>query len=539
MPIAIALVYVFVLGFLTAGVHQAWGEVLSFSLGGNVVGFSSFCLALVFLGLGAGGYWGYRYCKARRLDMIRFVVKASFLACIFTYILTPLYSNFLVLLPFLGFLFWVPIYAIIFGAVGFVLPITAHQIRRSPWLSVGRTVGWMFGIFLLGAAAAPWFIRLLALDAYEPPHVLRGLAVGFGVLPLLFFKQIDFKQAAERKGLVQLGAVSVVLLALLAFVDTQTSEKLFFKDVFHGQRGFVQHIKSAHGALVGINGAEDVGEFYRQGSYEGRFSFNPLDRQNRIERAYFISSLHPDPEEVLQLGLGNGAWAAVFAGNPSTTAVTVVEPHPYIKKIVDRYSEIKPILHDEKVNLVRGDGRRWLHQNKGKKFDLIVVNNNAAHEDHLTRHLSDDFIQLAKRHLKEGGMLAINTAGCSSILRTVAEAFPYITVVDETVLGAFSTPVIDDDIIRTRLESFRPNGNVVFDSMETVTRAALDELAKAEKNNERDFYVQVGTVGSDNNLWCEYKEHLYIRQLTGKQDFLVTELPTKDRPVKKSATADE
>ena len=201
--------------------------------------------------------------------------------------------------------------------------------------------------------------------------------------------------------------------------------------------------------------------------------------------------------------------------------------------------KLNPFFTTKKSTLCGATAAVGCTKTKGKKFDLIVVNNNAAHEDHLTRHLSDDFIQLAKRHLKEGGMLAINTAGCSSILRTVAEAFPYMTVVDETVLGAFSTPVIDDDIIRTRLESFRPNGNVVFDSMETVTRAALDELAKAEKNNERDFYVQVGTVGSDNNLWCEYKEHLYIRQLTGKQDFLVTEVPTKDRPVKKSATADE
>ena len=513
MNFPIALTYNFLLGLLALGMQQVWARVFSFSIGGAVVGFSSLGFMLALLGLGFGCFWGYRYCKSHRLNLIRFLVKAIFLACVFSYILMPLYSNLLVLLPLLGFVIWVPVYMVIFTSIGTTFPLVAHSVKRQPWQSVGRSTGWLLSAFLGGAALSPWFFNLVFLKKIPPEELILLVAVGFGALPILFIRMIDFRKASQKKGLVKLGGLALMLLALLAWVDGQTSQKLFFKNIYNPQRDFNHFFRSPTGNIAAVTDESGTDSLYTSGAYQGRFSFDPVIPTNRIQRIYYIASLHPDPADILQINLGTGAWSAVLTGNPMTSNLTIVDPHLEGRKAIDRYSDIKPILHDEKIEFVMDDGRRWLRKNPQKKFDMIVVNNNPVHEDHMARLLSDDFVQIAKRHLKEGGLLSLNSTGCESVYRTMSNAFPYVTMVDETVIGAFGALPGDNDIVQTRLEDFRPNGNVVFDSMNPGARAALEALSKLNKENQRDKLLNMSSLMTDNNMWCEYKEHIYIREI--------------------------
>tara|TARA_B100000683_G_scaffold272471_1_gene315739 strand:- start:2040 stop:3623 length:1584 start_codon:yes stop_codon:yes gene_type:complete len=513
MNFPIALTYNFLIGFLALGLQQVWARVFSFSIGGSVVGFGSLGFMLALVGLGVGAFWGYRYCKAHRLDLTRFLVKALFLACVFSYILMPLYSNLMVLLPLLGFVFWMPVYAVIFTAIGTTLPIMAHTVKRKPWQSVGRSTGWLMSAFLGGAALSPWMSNLVFSAQMPPEALMRFWAIALGVTPVLFFKMIDFRKASQKKGLLKLGAVTLVLLILLAYVDGHTSQKMFFKNIYNPQRSFAHHFKSIHGNITAVTEEVGADSLYVNGAYHGRLSFDPVSTRNRIQRIYYVTSLHPDPSDVLQINLSNGAWSSVIAGNPSTSSLTIVDPQLEIRKIIDRYSEIKPILHDEKIDYFAVDGRRWLRKNPQKKFDMIVVNTAQTHEDHITHLLSEDFIQLAKRHLKEGGLLSLNSTGCDSVYRTMANAFPYVTTVDQTVVGAFGAMQGDDDIVKSRLESFRPNGTVVFDSMNPQSREVLETISQMSKENQRDALLNKSSLMTDNNMWCEYKEHIYVREI--------------------------
>ena len=117
------------------------GRLFALSAGGTIAGVSSLVTGVMLLGLAGGTYLGYPYCKARHLDMYRLVVKCAFLACVFTYILVPLYSNMLVMSVFLGFIIWIPLVLAIYVAIGSIVPILCHVTKRHPARSVGRLVG--------------------------------------------------------------------------------------------------------------------------------------------------------------------------------------------------------------------------------------------------------------------------------------------------------------------------------------------------------------------------------------------------------------
>ena len=515
MRLSVTLLFVFGLGFVTTSIERVWGVLFALSAGGTCRGFIVSHRRHV-IGLAGGTYLGYPYCKARHLDMYRFVVKCAFLACVFTYILVPLYSNMLVMSVFLGFIIWIPLVLAIYVAIGSIVPILCHVTKRTPSQSVGRLVGWVYGLFLLGSALGILVTGGALTQKYTGVLLLRAFSLSLVGLTALLLPWLNFKQASQKKLIVQLGLATVTLLAVLAWVDGQTLQKLFFKDSFNHRKNFMHSIKSKDGFLSAVQLDSDRGDLlFLGGAYQGRFNIDPAYNDNAIDTAYFISSLHPDPLEVLQLGLKDGAWASVFAGNPSTESLVVVDANNAYRRIIDRYSDIKPLLHSDKVNIFFEEGRKYLTRLGPTKYDVIIVNKDSTTQDGTTRYLSKEFILLAARHLKEGGLLAVNSGGCPHVSTTMAQFFPFVVKKGDFVVGAYGNMEAERGVLSQRLESFRPNGSVVFDTSEPQAKAALEKLVKADRKNARPRLLELGDTVTDNNMRCEFQDHLLVRTMKG------------------------
>jgi spermidine synthase len=527
MRISVALIFALGLGFISSSLERVWSHLFALSAGGSISGVFALVMGVLLLGFAGGTYLGHPYCKSRHLDPYRFIVKCSFVACIFTYILVPLYSNMLVMSVYLGFLIWIPLMLAIYVAIGSILTVLCHVIKRAAWQSVGRAVGWLYGSYLAGCALGILITGGALTQHFSSVVLFRWLALALGGLPILLLPWLDLRQASQKKLIVQLSVATLTLLGILAWVDDQTTQKLFFKDTFNHRKAFSYTIDSSDGILNTVQEKDSGGDrLFLGGIYEGRYNIDPVKNKDNIDAAYFISSLHSAPLDVLQIGLKDGSWASVFAGNPETENLTVVGMNKAYQRMIDNYSDLKPLLHDEKVQMKFGDGRTYLTQLGPQKFDLIVVNNSSVSQEGGTRFLSTDFILLAARHLKEGGVFALNSDGCPHVHATMANFFSYVVTSGDIVIGAYGSMDMDDSIIAQRLESFRPNGLVVFDTSEYGSKATLEKISGAPRKNLRNELLKSGSVITDYNMRCEFQEHPLVLTMRGWRKGLFSLLPS-------------
>jgi spermidine synthase len=116
-----------------------------------------------------------------------------------------------------------------------------------------------------------------------------------------------------------------------------------------------------------------------------------------------LSYFHPNPREVLMIGLSSGSWAQVIANHPQVQHLTIVEINPGYLRLIRRNSEVASLLRNPKVQIEIDDGRRWLVRNTGRKFDAIVMNTTFHWRSNASNLLSSEFLQLIREHLNPGG----------------------------------------------------------------------------------------------------------------------------------------
>ena len=118
-----------------------------------------------------------------------------------------------------------------------------------------------------------------------------------------------------------------------------------------------------------------------------------------------------------------------------------VELDPQIIEVGRRYFD----MTQPNLTAVAADGRRWLQdQPQDEVFDIVLVD--AYRPPYIPFHLTTvEFFRLARAHMGERGVLAINVgrsatdfALVDALAATLAEVFPSVLVVDEPGAGGRS-----------------------------------------------------------------------------------------------------
>ena len=186
--------------------------------------------------------------------------------------------------------------------------------------------------------------------------------------------------------------------------------------------------------------------------------------------AHLPMILHPDPQDTLVICFGMGTTyrsAISYGGN-----VTVVE---LVKEVLDAfdyfYQDASRVRNYAKGRMVVNDGRNFLKLTR-QKYDVITIDPpppiDAAGVNNL---YSREFLELAKTHLKKGGIMAHwipfpgtlsgvdDIATFNMLVQTFAEVYPFVSVqrgvhdVGLHVLGSMEHLEFSIDRVKQRLST--------------------------------------------------------------------------------------
>jgi spermidine synthase len=261
----------------------------------------------------------------------------------------------------------------------------------------------------------------------------------------------------------------------------------------------VHRLDTGHLALR-INGKTDA-------------STGTLDQATQVLASAIPMAIHPDPREVLVIGLGSGVTLANVVAYPDVQA-ECVELCPAVKKAADEFREATDdVLHNPRARVIVNDARTHVQYTR-KRYDLIVSEPSNLWLSGMATLFTREYFATARARLKPGGMMAqwlhayrLSVEDFRAIVRTYVEIFPQTMLWETHPEGDYllvswtGEPRIDLDLVAKRLASLprRPEreyagltdpaafmGNFV---------AGPDALARV---------VQGARPVTDDHCWIEY-----------------------------------
>jgi spermidine synthase len=146
-----------------------------------------------------------------------------------------------------------------------------------------------------------------------------------------------------------------------------------------------------------------------------------------------LAHLKTPPTSALVICFGMGtSYRSAMSWNIETTAVELV---PSVTKAFGYYhADAARFEHAPNGHIITDDGRRFLKRTD-QKFDVIIVDPPPPMEAAGSSLLfSREFYELARQHLKPGGILQMWCPGdpdpslSQAALRSIREAFPYLRI---------------------------------------------------------------------------------------------------------------
>src|SRR5262249_16876118 len=196
--------------------------------------------------------------------------------------------------------------------VGAVFPVLCHYAIRSKAF-VGLPLSWIYFANILGSTVGPLLTGFVLLDQWTLEQNALFLSVLAAVLSVAAALTAPWPTGQRLKFIA---GVSVALLLLVlnhgAFYDNLLA-KLHYKENY-AWAGPYKYLVQRRSGIVAVGAdykEKDI--IYGGAVYDGRFNLDPVDDSNLIHRPYMMAALHPDPQEVLEIGLSSGSWARVLA----------------------------------------------------------------------------------------------------------------------------------------------------------------------------------------------------------------------------------
>ena len=172
--------------------------------------------------------------------------------------------------------------------------------------------------------------------------------------------------------------------------------------------------------------------------------------------------LHPNPRDIMIIGLGSGGTPHTLGVNPATEQVKVVELLGAELTVLNEYARtpvgkpLKYLLSDPRYRIIVGDGRRELVLSE-EQFDIIEADAIQPWRSRAGMLYSQEFFREVRGKLKPGGFFVEWNVG-GRTRETMLSVFPYVTSVafgnQLAILFGSDRPVkFDRQQLLTRLDS--------------------------------------------------------------------------------------
>lgn len=338
--------------------------------------------------------------------------------------------------------------------LGMILPAT-WKIGRREGLNRGRTVGRLTAANTIAAAVGSLVTSFILVP-------MIGLWSSFGIIAGLFlFTGTFILWNSGRRVPAFLTAPLVLALIILAVIvpsqvptERPGTEILYRRDGAYGQIDVIR--ERSTGKLT-----------IRQNIHYGLGSSgDPAGRE--LAQGHLPLLLHPNPEDVLFLGVGTGVTAASALSHPRVQHATAVELNPDVVEASRKYfsSANRGVLTDPKVSVVVDDARHFLARSN-QKYDVIISDLFVPWESRTGYLYTVEHYREARSKLKPNGLfcqwVALYQVGereFESIADSLASVFPVVTLwwgqVDPdlsfvALIGSEDAIPFDDAAITARL----------------------------------------------------------------------------------------
>jgi len=457
MGFAVALVVAGAAGFIALSYEILWYRVISYASWG-LPGAFGLLLAAYLLGLAIGSRVAGRFCPdeaAGNTKVLRALAGFTFFANVVAWLVVPTFGWVCKLWD------WPPALAAVIVAaalLGAILPLVAH-FGIKPDDKAGVNLSYVYLANIVGSSAGSLVTGFVFFDSFTLQQTSSIVACLGMVLVAALVILSDLRGSRRILGVAGTAVAAILFVKLTPLAYDRIWERLQYKTIFKDDTRFLDIVETKSGVVAVTNEKMVFGG----GAYDGKVSTSLRWDSNGIFRAHGVGAMHPEPRNVLMIGLATGAWAQVVANIPNVDKLTVVEINPGYLKLISKYPEVKSLLTNPKVDITVDDGRRWLNRHPESKFDVIVMNTTWNWRAHSTNLLSVEFLNLARSRLAKGGILYFNSTGSDDVQFTAATVFPHALRVWNFVAVSDSPFSWDKERWKKHVLTMKLDGEPLFD----------------------------------------------------------------------------
>lgn len=448
-------------GFLSLSLEILWIRLVSFSFHSLPQAFS-FVLMLYLLGIAGGALLGKYLCKSQK--DLWLVSGVTLMLSSITDLISPwIYADYVFANPDFPRHHWL-IGGLLIILTSFlksvVFPIAHHLGTPSSSARVGKDLSRVYVCNIIGAALGPILtgIVLLSLVTTQQAFIICAL------LTLLLACYCYWRDA----GKLILSVSAVMLVTQLVLLVCVNGHALIAKTAITGYGNIINITENQYGIITIYAGP------HRQhpenhivagnGAYDGSTNLDPVYNYNGINRVLVLSALVDRPARVLMIGLSIGSWLKMVETFPGIESIDVIEINPGYLNLIKNYPPQQQALLDSRVHLYIDDGRRWLKAHPYNRYDLIVLNTTYHWRAYTTNLLSHDFLQVIKRHMNPGAVVAYNSTSSLDALNTASSVFRHAYLYEKFVIAAdfdWRSKLLANDAM-ARLSALQIDGRPLF-----------------------------------------------------------------------------
>lgn len=502
IPFSMAVLLAGSTGFIALAYEIIWYRLYSYASGGRAPCFA-YLLAFYLFGVAYGALAIHDECKKKLKNDLGRTLRAGatvvLVGSVVAYLLGPALSFASV---HISYDYMYGMAGIASALLGASFPILSHA-AIGPEDESGKKLSYLYLSNIVGSALGSFLVGFVVLD-HLSTSTTSLILLGLGALIAARLASLA-RPRPSHVAVLCACAACLAVTALSGWLYSGMYERLLYKDLYDPSMHFVNLVENRSG-VIAVDSHETV---YGGGAYDGHFNIDPAHDTNAIFRCYMISALHPDPKDVLIIGLSSGSWAQIAANDPQVQDVTIVEINPGYLPLIRERATVASLLKNPKVHIVIDDGRRWLVAHPERRFDFVLMNTTFNWRANISNLLSVEFLQLIRRHLKPGGVHYYNTTSSEEAQYTGVTVFPYAMRISNFLAVSDSPIVFDRERLRSTLMAYRINDRPVFDMAKAEDRDALEKFVTIPDLTSED-------VGHEANSPLETRESL-LRRLKGQR----------------------
>lgn len=557
-PVKAALLAFGISGFGAMVLEVAWTRALSMVLGSSVYAFSLMLLAFL-VGLAGGGAFFSRLLK-RRPDLDCGILLASLFAG--TGILAFTTAFILQVLPrFFGHVYfefaptadqW---YLVQFGfcllvmfpatfAFGGIFP-TVLQFHARSLENVAGSVGTVYASNTVGTilgAACAGFLLIPGLGVLDSVIFVAAtqIVLAMGMVLVVSRGSLGLRRTFSVILILALVAVfglrpdwdvrlmnSGVYMNLIADEDNTSWDK-FEKRLY--ENNDVVYAREGMTAAVMVGYEPEFKNYYL--SVNGKVEASTHgDMETQLLAAHLPLMLHPDPRDVMLIGLASGITGGAATAHPieSLRIVEVEEAMIEAARVFD--GQNRQVLDDPRTTLSINDARNELVFSSNM-YDVIISEPSNPWMTVASNLFTEEFFALSKTRLREGGIFCqwvqnynLRQEDLRSIIGAFRSAYEHVLLfetfggVDNLLLGSDSPVLLN----LPRMESRMQELSVRMDLGRVGIRSPTYILSLFRiGTREIDRMVEGAPRNTDDNARVEFAapKALYVNNLAENVEFL-------------------